>query len=127
MVCLWWLCFTFDNCLRALFHNPESMLSPYVQTGDTAIDIGPGMGYFTIPMAKLVEPTGHVVAIDVQAKMLSALVRRTNKWGVSERITPYLAKADSLGSHPKADFILAFYMVHEVRDKERFFPKHIAC
>jgi len=103
------------------------MLSPYVQTGDTAIDIGPGMGYFTIPMAKLVEPTGHVVAIDVQAKMLSALVRRTNKWGVSERITPYLAKADSLGSHPKADFILAFYMVHEVRDKERFFPKHIAC
>ncbi len=120
MVCPWWLCFTFDNRFRVLFHDPETLLSPYIKPGDTVIDIGPGMGYFTIPLARLVGPTGHVTAIDVQAKMLSALARRAEKRGVSERITPYLAEPDSLGNHPKADFILAFYMVHEVRDKEKF-------
>ncbi len=120
MVCPWWLCFTFDNRFRVLFHDPETLLSPYIKPGDTVIDIGPGMGYFTIPLARLVGPTGHVTAIDVQAKMLSALARRAEKQGVSERITPYLAEPDSLGNHPKADFILAFYMVHEVRDKEKF-------
>lgn len=123
MICPWWLCFTFDNWFRTLFHDPENLLSPYVKPGNTVIDIGPGMGYFTIPLARLVGPTGHVIAIDVQTKMLSALVRRAEKCRVSERITPYLAETNSLGSHPKADFILAFYMVHEVPDKERFFSE----
>jgi len=66
-------------------------LSPYVKHGDTVINIGPGMGYFTIPLARLVGPTGHVIAIDIQTKMLSALARRAEKCKVSERITPCLA------------------------------------
>ena len=123
MVCPWWLCFTFDNRIRIFFHNPETILNPYINPGNTVIDIGPGMGYFTIPLARLVGPTGHVTAIDIQAKMLSALVRRAEKCRVSERITPYLAETSSLGNHQRADFILAFYMVHEVRDKERFFSE----
>lgn len=53
-VCPWWLCFTFDNVFRKLFHDPEKILSPYVNEGDTALDIGPGMGYFSIPLARLV-------------------------------------------------------------------------
>ncbi|MBU4143260.1 hypothetical protein KJ590_04695, partial [Patescibacteria group bacterium] len=48
MVCPWWLCYSFDNPLRRLFHDPERLLGPYVKTGMTAVDIGCGMGYFTI-------------------------------------------------------------------------------
>ncbi len=120
MVCPWWLCFTFDNPLRKLLHNPETILSPYVRPGSTAIDIGPGMGYFTIPLARLVGPTGCVIAIDVQAKMLEALASRARRSGVSERIQPYLASPDSLGNQPKADFVIAFWMVHEVPDQRKF-------
>jgi ubiquinone/menaquinone biosynthesis C-methylase UbiE len=121
MVCPWWLCFTFDNPLRKLLHNPEAILSPYVHPGDRVIDIGPGMGYFTIPLARLVGPKGHVIAIDVQEKMLSALRSRAKKNGVSERIETRVANRKSLGIHEKADFILVFWMAHEVPDQSSFF------
>ena len=119
-VCPWWLCFTFDNPLRKLFHNPIQLLSPYVHQGNTAIDIGPGMGYFSLPMAELVGSGGRVIAIDIQQKMLSALTARAQKKGVSGRIQTHLAGPDSLGYHEKADFILAFWMVHEVPDQKKF-------
>jgi ubiquinone/menaquinone biosynthesis C-methylase UbiE len=123
LVCPWWLCFTFDNPLRKLLHNPEAILGPYIQPGNNVIDVGAGMGYFSIPMAKLVGPAGHVTAIDIQAKMLSTLARRAQRQGVSERITAHLASPGSLNYHSKADFILAFWMIHEVSDPRRFFTE----
>jgi ubiquinone/menaquinone biosynthesis C-methylase UbiE len=120
LVCPWWLCFTFDNPLRRLLHNPMAILTPYVQPGNAVIDIGAGMGYFSIPLAKLVGPSGHVTAIDIQTQMLSVLTKRARRCGVSERITTHLANPESLGDHAAADFILAFWMLHEVPDQRRF-------
>ncbi len=119
-ICPWWLCYTFDNPFRKLFHNPKTLLGPYVRPRSTAVDVGAGMGYFSIPLARLVGAAGHVTAIDVQSKMLSALAARARRRGVSERISPYLASGGSLGHHPQADFILAFWMVHEVPDQPVF-------
>ena len=119
-VCPWWLCFTFDNPLRKLLHNPEAILGPYIKPGDNVIDVGAGMGYFSIPMARLVGPAGHVTAVDIQTKMLSALAERAQRQGVSERITTHLASPGSLDHHSRADFILAFWMVHEVPDQRGF-------
>lgn len=119
-VCPWWLCYTFDNPIRKLIQDPVKILSPYVHQGDTVIDIGPGMGYFTIPLAELVGPTGQVIAVDIQQKMLSALMERAQKKGVAEIIKTHLAQPDSIGFNEKADFILAFWMAHEVPDQQRF-------
>jgi ubiquinone/menaquinone biosynthesis C-methylase UbiE len=119
-VCPWWLCFTFDNPLRKIIHNPVEILSPYVRKGDTAIDIGPGMGYFTIPLAELAGSSGNVVAIDIQQRMLSALMARAQKKSVADKIKTHLAGPDSIGFNEKADFILAFWMAHEVPDQRRF-------
>ena len=47
-VCPWWLAYTFDNPLRRLVHNPEKMLQKFIKEGDTVVDIGCGMGYFSI-------------------------------------------------------------------------------
>ncbi|MHB8055658.1 MAG: hypothetical protein ACYDH3_10480 [Candidatus Aminicenantales bacterium] len=57
-ICPWWLCFTFDNPLRRLILKPEKILRPYLREGDRAIDVGSGMGTFTIPLAKLVGSRG---------------------------------------------------------------------
>ena len=119
-VCPWWLCFTFDNPLRKIIHDPIAILNPYVHQGDKAIDIGPGMGYFTIPLAELVGSKGRVIAIDIQQKMLSALMARAHKKSVADRIKTHLASPDSIGFYEKADFILAFWMAHEVPDQRRF-------
>lgn len=119
IVCPWWLCFTFDNPLRRLLHNPEIVLSPYIQPGYNVIDVGAGMGYFSIPLAKLVGLSGHVTAVDVQTQMLSVLSKRAKRSGVAASISTYLATPEYLGNHAAADFILAFWVVHEVPDQEK--------
>jgi ubiquinone/menaquinone biosynthesis C-methylase UbiE len=120
-VCPWWLCYSFDNPLRRLIHDPERILNPYVKNGMTAVDIGCGMGHFTLGMARLVGPYGKVVAVDLQEQTLAALGRRALKAGLSDRVVPHRCWPDELGFAKPADIVLLFWMVHEVRDKPRFF------
>jgi ubiquinone/menaquinone biosynthesis C-methylase UbiE len=119
-VCPWWCCFTFDNPLRRLIHNPSTILSPYVWPGSTAVDIGPGMGYFTIELCRLVGKEGKVVAVDLQERMLAAIRRRAIRAGVSDRLETRLTGPARLDVDEKADFVLAFWMVHEVPDQGHF-------
>ena len=116
-VCPWWCCYTFDNFLRKLFHDPEKILRPYVAEGNTVLDIGPGMGYFSIPLARMIGERGRVFAVDIQPEMLKVLHKRARKAGVEHQIIPHLCKGDSLGFNMQSDFILAFWMVHEVPDQ----------
>jgi ubiquinone/menaquinone biosynthesis C-methylase UbiE len=122
-VCPWWLCRSFDNPLRRWIHDPERILNPHVAEGMTAVDIGCGMGYFTLGLAKLVGPGGKVVAVDLQEKMLGALRGRAEKAGLAERIVLHRSRPDDLAVEGPADFALAFWMAHEVRDKPRFFAQ----
>ena len=119
-VCPPWCCFTFDNIFRRLLQNPNRILKPYVKPGWTVLDVGPGMGYFTIPLARLVGDTGKVIAADIQQQMLDSLDHRAFKAGVQERIKLLLTKSDSIGISESIDFCLAFWMVHEVTDQGHF-------
>lgn len=110
--------------IRKLIHNPESILKPYIREGMTVLDIGPGMGYFTIPMAKMVGETGIVIAVDIQEEMLKKLQKRALHAGVAERIVLIQADTKSLGLNNyegKSDFALAFAVVHEVPDADTIF------
>jgi ubiquinone/menaquinone biosynthesis C-methylase UbiE len=120
-VCPWWLCFTFDNIIRKLFHNPEKILAPYVHEGDTVLDVGPGMGYFSIALARVVGDTGKVIAADIQAKVLAVLQKRARKSGVEGRIVPHVCESDWIGVHEPIDLAFAFWMVHEVPNQSKFF------
>jgi 2-polyprenyl-3-methyl-5-hydroxy-6-metoxy-1,4-benzoquinol methylase len=122
-VCPWWFCFTFDNFLRKLLHNSEEILRPYVVEGNSILDIGPGMGYFSIPLAKMVGEKGKVIAVDVQPEMLSALRKRAKRAGVEQQVITHLSKGDSLGLNTQFDFVLAFWMVHEVPNHLAFFEE----
>jgi ubiquinone/menaquinone biosynthesis C-methylase UbiE len=120
MTCPWWLCFTFDNPLRRLLHNPERILGGLIGPGQMAADIGCGMGYFSVPMARLVGEGGRVFAIDLQKEMLDALKRRAARHHVESRIHPHLAQPERIGLTEQVDFVLAFWMVHEVKDPQAF-------
>jgi len=122
-VCPRWFCFTFDNWIRRRIQNPDQIIKTYVRAGDTVVDVGPGIGFFTIPMARLVGDNGQVIAVDIQKEMLAAISKRALSAGVAHRITPQLASPVSLNVTVPADFILAFWMAHEVPDQERFFAQ----
>jgi ubiquinone/menaquinone biosynthesis C-methylase UbiE len=94
------------------------MLREYVHPGDRCLDVGCGYGYFTIPLAMLVGPSGAVTAVDAQPQMLAGVKRRAERAGVSERIQLHQADASDLHLAGAFDFALAFWMVHEVRDRE---------
>lgn len=122
-VCPWWKAYTFDNPIRKLFHPPHKVLGAYINQGMTVMDVGCGMGHFSIGMAKLVGESGKVIAVDLQQKMLDVMLKRAKRARVAQRIFPHRCEADNIELREQADFILAFWMVHEVNDKSGFFAQ----
>ncbi len=120
-VCPWWLAWTFDNPLRRWLHDPRRILGPYVTEGMTVADIGCGMGYFTVAMAKMTGASGNVLAVDIQQMMLDLCRKRAFRAGVGDRVQTLLAASDDVKLEDAIDFALAFWMVHEVQDIPRFF------
>lgn len=121
LVCPWWLIYSFDNPLRRLFQPPERILQGLVAPGDRGLDMGCGMGYFTIPLARLVGESGHVTAVDLQTDMLAGVARRARRSGVAGRIALYLPADPAWSAAGQYDFALAFWMVHEVPDQDDLF------
>lgn len=122
-LCPPWLSFTLTNIFRRMAHDPVRILAHFLKDGDTALDIGCGPGYFTVPMARMVGHRGSIVAVDIQQKMLDRTRRRAERAGVAGRIRLHLAAENSLGLDAKADFALVFWMAHEVDRLERFFAE----
>jgi len=123
-LCPSWLGYFLLNPLRKLLENPDKILGPFIKEGMTILEPGCGMGYFTLPMARMVGPEGRVVTVDVQQTMLTALDRRAKKAGLSNRIEHRLVGPGGLGLEDlsdKVDLAVAIHMVHEVPDQAAFF------
>ncbi len=125
--CPWWLGYAIDNPLRRLLHDPEKILAPFVAEGMRVLDVGCGMGLFSLAAARLVGARGKVVSADIQQKMLDAVVRRARAAGLADRVTPHLARPGDLGVRERVDFALAFWMVHETPDPAAFLRQIRSC
>ncbi|MCL4502320.1 MAG: methyltransferase domain-containing protein [Deltaproteobacteria bacterium] len=125
-VCPYWIGYVLINPLRRLVHNPNKILAPFVSRGMTVLDIGSAMGYFTLPLARMVGTSGKVIAVDVQEKMLAALRKRARAAELSDRIVTRLSGPTSLGLDDwegRVDFALAFAVAHEVPDVQGLFAE----
>ena len=125
-VCPVWVGHLLSSPLRKLFENPFKILSPYIEEGMTVIDVGCAMGFFSLPMARMVGPNGKVICIDMQEKMVSKLYRKAKKKNLSDRIEVRVCSHDSLRTdnlEGVADFVLASAVVHEVPDSSSFFTQ----
>jgi ubiquinone/menaquinone biosynthesis C-methylase UbiE len=125
-VCPFWVGYLLINPFRKLFESPNSLLGPFVQEGMVVFEPGCGMGYFTLPLARMVGPKGRIIAADIQPKMLSALRRRAQKAGLSDRIELRLIGENGLGvtdMSGKVDFAAVLHVVHEVPDQASFFKE----
>lgn len=108
--------------LRRLLGSPEKLLSPHVSAGMTVLEPGPGMGWFTLPLARLVGPSGRVVARDVQPGMVEGLSRRAERAGLLGRVDLATCAADDLGLGGWAgriDAAILIHVLHEVPDHGR--------
>jgi ubiquinone/menaquinone biosynthesis C-methylase UbiE len=123
-VCPVWVGHLLASPLRKLFQNPSKIIAPYIKKGMKVLDVGCAMGFFSVPMARLVGDGGKVVCVDMQEKMLKSLKKRARKAGVSGAIETITCDQDSLrlgGFKEEIDFALAFAVVHEVPDVPKLF------
>ena len=123
-VCPYWIGYFLINPFRKYIHNPQEILGEYIKPGMKVIDYGCAMGYFSLPMAKMVGESGKVYGFDIQDKMLDKLTRRAKKAGVNSIVEPVLINhQNSVFDKMKgtADFVLLFAVAHEVPDKEMLF------
>ena len=112
-----------DSRFRKLFQNPNKILKPYIIKGITALDIGCGPGVFSIEIAKLLEGTGKVISVDMQEGMLEIIKNKISGTAIENQIVLHKCTQDSLNLKENVDFILLFYMIHEVPNKDKFFKE----
>jgi ubiquinone/menaquinone biosynthesis C-methylase UbiE len=92
----------------------------------TVLDVGPAMGFFSIPLAGMVGPEGKVICADLQEKMLLRLQKRAMAAQAADRILLRVCRPESLcldDLNGKIDFALVFAVVHEVADVQNFFAE----
>ena len=125
-VCPVWVGYLLASRFRNIFEDPAKILFPYIRSGMKILEIGPGMGFFSIPMAKITGPSGMVYCVDIQDKMLTNLKRKAVKKGVVNSIETIQASNESLNiGHLTAaiDFTLLAYVAHEIPDQYFLFSE----
>jgi ubiquinone/menaquinone biosynthesis C-methylase UbiE len=65
------------------------------RAGERLLEVGPGTGYYSLPVAELLSPGGTLDVLDVQQEMLDHTLRRAREAGI-ENITATLADAREL-------------------------------
>jgi len=125
-ICPPWVGWLLLSPLRKLTENPTKILGPFVRERMVVLEPGCAMGYFTLPLARMVGPEGKVIAVDIQPKMIARLEKRARKAGLIDRLNICQAGPDGLGIADlaqSADFCTLIHVAHEVPDQNRFFSE----
>jgi len=107
-----------DNSIRRLLQNPQKILKPYISEGMTVLDLGCGPGFFSIEIAKMLRESGKVIAADLQQGMLEKVDKKIKGTTLEQRITIHKCEDNKIGVTENVDFVLVFYMIHEVPNQD---------
>jgi ubiquinone/menaquinone biosynthesis C-methylase UbiE len=114
--CPVWLGRLLASPLRRLLENPAKLVLPLVGPDTQVLELGPAMGFFSLPVAQALGRDGKLICVDVQEGMLTRLRRRLEKRGLAARTELRLCTQDNLGLadlEGRCDLVLALHVVHE--------------
>jgi SAM-dependent methyltransferase len=104
---------------EALWPDPTKVLRDVgVAPGMDVVDLCSGDGWFTLPLSKIAR---HVIAIDIDRKLLDAAKVRFDERGGAPNVTLVEADAYNLGKHVRTpvDHVFLANAFHGVADKPR--------
>lgn len=105
---------------RAAWLNSDRVLSMLnLHKGLTALDFGAGPGYFTLPIAERIAPTGRVFAVDVEPEMHYALRQRAAEVGISNIVSLICDDKTVPFAAETIDRVLLSLVLHEVDDRSQ--------
>ncbi|MGE0102828.1 MAG: class I SAM-dependent methyltransferase [Blastocatellales bacterium] len=105
---------------REKYERPEEMIDRMnLKDGDLVADLGAGLGYYSLRLARRVGPRGAVFAVDIQQGMLDQLQGRMKEAAI-RNIYPILGDiADPKLPPGKMDWILLVDAYHEFGQPEQ--------
>ncbi len=112
-----------DNWVRRFLQSPQRILSPYITKGMTVLDVGCGPGFFSLEIAKMLSDSGKVIAADLQEGMLEKVIQKIKGTELEQRIAIHKCGDNKIGVTENVDFVLAFYMIHEVPNQDNLFAE----
>lgn len=114
----------FDDPARDAWQKPEAVIAAlHVVPGMTVADLGAGTGYFSVRLAKAVGPTGRVLALDVEPKLVEYMKERAAREKLPQ-MDPALVPPDDPKLPPAGvDLVLIVDTWHHIDDRLRYVPK----
>lgn len=94
-----------------------SVLNP--TPGERILEVGPGGGYYSLPVARMIGPTGHLTIVDVDQGMLDFTLARLRKHGldtIADAVRCDVARLPFADGSFEAAFMVA--VLGEVRDRQ---------
>ena len=104
--------------IRRFWDKPERIVLPLIRPGDWVLEVGPGSGFFTLPMAKAVGSQGRILCVELQEVVRRRLERSVTRRGLAQvQVRPCLGNdlqiQDLEGS---MDLAVAIDVLHETPD-----------
>ena len=110
-----------DIKIRKWVHNPQKIFAPYITPTMKILDIGCGPGFFSVGLAPFIEEPGHIMSVDLQQGMLDKVKKKIEGTALEKKITLHKCEKNSLNLTGTFDFAFAFWVIHEIPNKERLF------
>jgi ubiquinone/menaquinone biosynthesis C-methylase UbiE len=109
---------------REIEEMPETALDKIgLKPGMVVADVGAGVGYFTIRLAKRVGPSGKIFALDVQPEMLSKLKQRAAEAKLTNIQAILSSESDPRLPDGCCDVILMVDVYHELSQPQVMLQK----
>lgn len=105
---------------RADMPPEETLVKAGLRPGDIVLDIGCGIGYFSVPASRMVGPKGHVYAVDISGVMLAELRAKTASAGIFNIETFQTQRGKLALPDTSATMAIMSNILHEVEDKNTF-------
>jgi ubiquinone/menaquinone biosynthesis C-methylase UbiE len=110
-----------DNPKRRESMPPEETLKKFkIGHKGTLLDIGCGIGYFTIPAAKIIT-NGNAVGVDIMTEILD--IAREKAGDISNIEFKKSEEYSFPVEDNSIDYVFVCNVVHEIEDKVRFFTE----
>ncbi len=106
---------------RAAWQKPDLIMDALkIAYGDTVADIGAGSGFFTVRLARRVDPRGEnglVYAEDIQPQMIESIKRRVSREGLKNVVTRLGTATDTNLPKGGIDAVLVVDVYQEIEDE----------